>query len=259
MKKLLALLLAMVLVVSVFAGCSSENDDNDGESYSNKNNDDNENSDDKNSGDKNTEKNKKEELKAVSVGDYIKFGNYEQDNNTENGKEEIEWLVLEVKDGKALVISKYALDCQPYNTSSKVTWETCALRKWLNNNFLGSAFTADEKAMIPTVMVSADKNPDYSTNPGNATQDQVFLLSITEANKYFSSDSARQCKPTDYAVANGAYVYSGDGTCWWWLRSPGEYQNRAAYVRYGDVDEGGDHVGISYIADRPALWIDLNS
>lgn len=203
---------------------------------------------------------KVEKLKVAKAGDYMFFGAYEQDNNTANGKEYVEWLVLEVKDGKALVISKYALDCKPYYTSyTDVTWETCTLRKWLNNDFLNSAFSAEEKAMIPTVTVSADKNPEYSTNPGNATQDQVFLLSITEVNKYFSSDSARQCEPTDFAVANGAWE-SDSGNCWWWLRSPGYGQNYAAGVgRDGDVDEGGLYVFYDDYADRPALWIDLNS
>ena len=199
-------------------------------------------------------------VKSVNVGDVYKFGSYEQDNNKSNGQEDIEWLVLEKDGTKILVVSKYALDCKPYNTSyTDVTWETCTLRKWLNNDFLGSAFSANEKAMIPTVTVSADKNPDYNTNPGNAMQDQVFLLSITEANKYFSSDSARQCKPTDYAVANGAWE-SDSGNCWWWLRSPGGSQNIAAYVSYdGGVDGYGYYVNDVSNAVRPALWIDLNS
>ncbi len=202
-----------------------------------------------------------EKLKSANVGDYVFFGTYEQDNNTSNGKENIEWLVLEVKDGKALVISKYALDCQQYNTSyADVTWETCTLRNWLNNNFINSAFTANEKAMIPTVTVSADENPSYSTNPGNATQDRVFLLSITEANKYFSSDSARQCKPTEYAVAGGAFVNSYNDNCYWWLRSPGCCQSWAAYFDdYGGVVEDGGRVGHHGFAVRPALWIDLSA
>lgn len=203
----------------------------------------------------------KEQLKNINVGSYINFGVYEQDNNTSNGKEEVEWLVLEVKDGKALVISKYALDSKQYNTSySDVTWETCTLRTWLNNDFINAVFSADEKAMIPTVTVSADKNPNCGTNPGKATQDQIFLLSITEANKYFSFGSARQCKPTDYAVANRAYVNSSDGNCYWWLRSPGDYQGFAALVNSdGDVLEHGSNVNGSGDAVRPALWIDLNS
>ena len=158
------------------------------------------------------------------------------------------------------------LDCKPYNTSytdvtcyTDVTWETCTLRKWLNSDFINAAFSADERTMIPTVTVSADKNPDYITNPGNATQDQVFLLSITEVNKYFSSYSARQCKPTDYAVANGAWE-NDSGNCWWWLRSPGNTQDRAAYVLLdGDVNENGFKVFHDSNAVRPALWIDLNS
>lgn len=198
-------------------------------------------------------------LAKANPGDTVLFGEYEQDNNTSNGKEDVEWLVLEVKDGKALVVSKYALDCKQYNTSNTdVTWETCTLRKWLNNDFINAAFSSYEKAMIPTVTVSADKN---STNPGNATQDQVFLLSITEANKYFGSDSARQCKPTDYAFANGAYVNSVNGNCGWWLRSPGVTQysaHSAAYVHNsGGVYESGCDVNISTSAVRPAMWISL--
>ena len=207
------------------------------------------------------DKYKFEKLKVAKAGDYVFFGAYEQDNNIWNGKENVEWLVLEIKDGKALVISKYALDCRLYNTSyTDVTWETCTLRKWLNNDFLGAAFSADEKAMIPTVTVSADKNPIYSTNPGNATQDQVFLLSITEANKYFSSDSARRCEPTAYAVANGVDVSSVDGNCCWWLRSPGNTRSDAACVVLGGgVREYGHPVDYVDDAVRPALWIDLNS
>lgn len=198
-------------------------------------------------------------LAKANPGDTVFLGTYEQDNNTSNGKEDVEWLVLEVKDGKALVVSKYALDCKQYNTSNTdVTWETCTLRKWLNNDFINAAFSSYEKAMIPTVTVSADENPDYSTNPGNATQDQVFLLSITEANKYFGSDSARQCKPTDYAFANGAYVNSVNGNCWWWLRSPGVTQDSAAYVHSsGDVYEPGSDVDIGTSAVRPAMWISI--
>lgn len=202
----------------------------------------------------------KDQLKNIKVGSYINFGAYEQDNNTSNGKEDVDWLVLEVKDGKALVISKYALDCQPYNTSyTDVTWEACTLRRWLNNDFINAAFSAEEKAIIPTVTVSSDKNPEYSTNSGNATQDQVFLLSITEANKYFSSYSARQCEPTDYAVANGAWE-GYNGNCWWWLRSPGDTQNYAATVGIGGgVGERDIYVNSDIYAVRPALWINLYS
>lgn len=204
-------------------------------------------------------------VKNANIGDTVIFGTYEQDNNGSNGQEPIEWIVLSKKGMSLFLISKLALDCRQYNESDiEVTWETCTLRKWLNNDFINAAFSADEKTMIPAVTVSADENPKYSTNPGNATQDQVFLLSIKEANKYFSTDEVRQCTPTDYAIAQGAYTTSdnyytggsGKVTCWWWLRSPGFCQNVAAAVFYGGQSDGFTGV-TDDIAVRPALWIDL--
>lgn len=207
-----------------------------------------------------------EKLKVVKTGDYIFFGAYEQDNDTSNGKEAIEWLVLEKENDKILLISKYALDCQQYNTSwDTVTWETCTLRKWLNGTFINAAFSTEEKALILNANVSADKNPSYSTDPGNATTDKVFLLSINEAKKYFTSDAERKCAPTDYAKAQGTSTSSsctvgGKATCWCWLRSPGSSQISAAYVySYGGLDECGDLVDRDNRAVRPALWITLGS
>lgn len=198
-------------------------------------------------------------IKNANVGDIVYFGTYELDNDTSNGKENIEWLVLAKENNRILVISDKALDRQPYNSSrTRVTWETCTLRKWLNNDFINAAFYAEERAKIPTITVSADKNPKYDTDPGNATEDKVFLLNITEVNKYFSSDSARQCRPTDYAVANGAYK-SNDNVCWWWLRSPGYRQCSATIVYYGgDVNELGYGVSNDGYAVRPAMWITID-
>ena len=202
----------------------------------------------------------KELLLKANVGSYVFFGSYEQDNNTSNGKEDVEWLVLAKEGDKALVISRYALDCQQYNTiHTSVTWETCSLRKWLNGTFISNAFSSDEQNMIQTTTVTADKNPSYSTSPGNNTTDKVFLLSITEINKYFSSYSARQCQGTAYCYAQGAYK-TDNGNCWWWLRSPGGISDYAAYV-YDDgyVRSSGDLVTYVNDAVRPALWIDLGA
>lgn len=206
-------------------------------------------------------------IKNIKVGDTYTFGAYEQDNSTSNGKEAIEWTVLD-KDGMSLLlISKQALDCQQYNTSyTDVTWESCSLRKWMNGTFLNKAFNAEEQAQIQNTTVSADKNPEYNTNPGNATTDKVFLLSINEVEKYFNSDEARKCAPTAYAKAQGAYTSdsyktaSGAATCWWWLRSPGSSQGSAATVNHGgSVSYYGNIVNYVNDAVRPALWINLDS
>ena len=209
-------------------------------------------------------------LSTAKVGDKVLYGSYEQDNDTSNGKEDIEWLILAKEDNKLLLVSDKALDCQQYNESwHDVTWETCSLRKWMNNTFLNEAFSTEEQKMIQSTNVLADENPEYDTDPGKVTTDKVFLLSINEVKKYFASDEERMCVPTAYAIANGAtyaiangaytsdsYTESGTATCWWWLRSLGRRHGDAAYVRYfGGVSENGDYVYIDNYCVRPAIWI----
>ena len=170
----------------------------------------------------------------------------------------IKWRILVKTNGNALIISDQSLDCQPYNTSSTdVNWETCTLRKWLNNDFINCAFSDYEKEMINTVTISADENK--STDPGNVTLDKVFLLSVTEVKKYFGSGNTIQCKPTDYAITNGALV-NEIGNCWWWLRSHGCAQKFAAYVSTGgSVIAYGRNVSHLSGAVRPSMWIDLSA
>ena len=182
---------------------------------------------------------KKESLFGdVEVGDCIKFGNY---NNSD-----IEWLVLEKTDSRVLVVSKNAVHSQAYNDrNAYITWETCALRLWLNDYFINSAFSDEEREMIPTVTVTADPNPKHDTDPGNNTEDRVFLLSIKEVNEYFASDVERICYD-----AEGFY-------CSWWLRSPGYRRDSAAIVDSdGNVLELGENVRRDN-AVRPAMWIEI--
>ena len=203
-------------------------------------------------------------LSTAKVGDKVTYGTYEQDNDTSNGKEDIEWLILAKEGNKLLLVSDRALDCQPYNESyDDVTWETCSLRKWLNTTFLNEAFSTEEQAIIQSTNVSADANPLSAQTPGKATTDQVFLLSINEVNKYFTSDEKQMCIPTAYAIANGAYTSDsytkgGTATCWWWLRSPGRPRNNADVVYFGGgVGDGGYDVDHGRVCVRPAIWISL--
>ena len=203
-------------------------------------------------------------LAEAEIGSSVFFGSYEQDNDPSDGKEDIEWIVLAKEDNKALVISKYALDCSQYHTSkSDVTWGTCSLRKWLNGPFL-DAFRAEERNRILETAMTADPNPSYSTSPGNNTSDKVFLLSITEVNRYFGSDEARICAPTEYAKAQRVWMSSSDPTggraACWWLRTPGSLSDHAALV-HGDgaVEIEGRAVYNILGGVRPAVWIDLGS
>lgn len=193
----------------------------------------------------------------LKVGDVITFGAYEQDNDRENGSEPVEWQVLAAEDGRVLIISKYALDAKPYNTSwIRRTWEGCTLRKWLNKDFYNSAFSPDEKAKI---LVVTNANPDHpitGIKGGRDTQDRIFLLTIDEAASLFPSDEARRCRATAYAKANGSYLNEYNGSSWYWLRSRGAYSLTGSLVLFsGYVNTVGYGVNNTGGYVRPVLWL----
>lgn len=215
-------------------------------------------------------------LAKAKPGDTVFLGTYEQDNNTSNGKEDIAWRVLSTSDDKILVISDKALDCQPYNTSdADVTWETCSLRKWLNNDFLNAAFVTGEQEKIQNTYIPADKYPVTQKEVGNATTDKVFLLSADETNNYFTMQQQRKCVPTEYAISRGAETGSmtswddDDETisdnCYWWLRGAGlgswgigRDLDKARFVaRDGEITDGTD-VDSNDKGVRPAMWVSID-
>ena len=201
------------------------------------------------------------DLTAAKVGSLITFGHYEQDNDTSNGKEPIEWIVVEKReDGGLLVMSRYALDVQPFNVERiSVSWRTCTLREWLNGSFLNTAFSPDELAMISTDNTWNAENSPYEAN----SEDLVFLFSKLEVREYFADDAdgdceARTCESTAYAKAQGVWTSEGgyDGKCRWWLRSLGDDTTNAAFVGInGRVYDLGRMVNREDLGIRPAMVI----
>lgn len=200
-------------------------------------------------------------LKDAKTGDVVKFGKYEQDGNTENGTEDIEWTVVSKKDGRVMLVSKYCLECKPYNVDAEggvpnnTSWETSTLRAWLNDEFLKTAFNEEEQKAIPTVKVQ---------NYGNDTEDKIFLLSIAEAKSAdFIMETAekRACDVTEYAKSHGAVTSTdsnGIRTGSWWLRSPGVDSSTAAIIHFnGSILESGRAVSASDRGIRPAVWVSV--
>ena len=212
-----------------------------------------------------------DELDSVSVGDHFTFGSYPQ-NTVE--PEPIEWRVLDVQDGSALIISEYVLTPAAYNRDlTDVTWETCSLRKWLNGTFYDTAFSESEKSRIQNVKNKNPDNPLYGTDGGSDTEDRVFCLSLEEAQLYFKDSKERAAAPTAYAIKRGASTNdditldNGMKTGWWWLRSPASSADRAADVdSYGSIDieagSGENGVDGDYVFDetncvRPVVTVSV--
>ncbi len=197
--------------------------------------------------------------------DIVSFGHFEQDNDSSNGQEPIQWIVLDKIDGQLLLLSVSCLKGIPYNTATftPVTWETSSLRTWLNEDFLSSAFTGEEKALIPTVL---NENPDHSiveTPGGRETLDQVFVLCERDTVIYLSSpedqEAIGKAPATEYAKANGLQT-DEEGNASWWLRSPGMYEYIAQFVdQNGEPYINGASTDIDYLCGvRPVLWLDTN-
>ncbi len=185
---------------------------------------------------------------GAQVGDKVKFGSYEQDGKTSNGKEQIEWRVLAVDGDRALVVSEKGLDAKPINEgdlsdsvdSMDNDWDSSDLKAWLENDFVSQAFSDEEKEDI-------DGSPT--------------LLTTDEANQYFESDESRVCYPTKQAVKNGAWTEDNDA-CYWWLSSPSDGGSDTWFATACvDSDGGVFSLGIRVVrpdvAVRPALWVSL--
>ena len=217
--------------------------------------------------------------KTIAVGDIVTFGHFSQDKGPDNSIKPIEWIVLDVQDGKALMLSKYGLFATGYHSTwDECTWETCSLRTWLNDRFLKYAFSAEEQSavLLTTVDNSDSQGYDWTligeekTTGWNNTQDKVFLLSYAEANRYLNvtvedvNNTGSRVAPTALAISAGADVSNdcltadGEAAGGWWLRTPGGSPKCVEVVSR----EGS----LSYLRTyhkqcivRPAVWIDLNS
>jgi hypothetical protein len=201
---------------------------------------------------------------STRIGDIVRLGAHD-------------WRVLDVQDGKALIITENIIDFRAYhNTWSEVTWAHCNLRAYLNETFI-ETFSAAERARIVDTL-NVNKGNHWLGTPGGVdTTDKIFLLSLEEVVMYFGDsgqltggnpdsshwiddryhNSRKAVTEKDCPGYESSYPA---GTPWiWWLRSPGGENRSAAVVYYdGWVYVNGESVSFDIVGVRPALWLDLS-
>lgn len=196
----------------------------------------------------------------AQLGDIVKFGSYEQDDDETNGAESIEWIVIAKDDEKTLLLSKYGLDSHKYyeylDIYDEVTWEESAIRQWLMRSFSKEAFNEDERKIIVEGELVNEDNVEYGTNGGKNTLDQIFLLSTDEVKKYLTEEALRMCLPSEYAFSSCEVSINGkNGNCYWWLRSPGKNPTTAMCIgAHGEFIDNNSTAN-RHNAVRPAIWI----
>lgn len=165
-------------------------------------------------------------LYAAEVGDTITFGKYARP---------IEWTVLSKDDKRLLVITKEPLTEKKFEDEfgdGYTSWGACTLYRWLNGQFLNSAFNAEEKSMLLDI---------YG---------KVFILSAEEVKSYMPSLSEREFGKK------------------WWTRtlvdrigiSGRKYADAVVIIDdNGAIYSDGYSIDYSGIYVRPALWISISN
>ncbi len=188
--------------------------------------------------------------------------------------EPVEWRVLDPESG--LVMCTSAIDSQAYNNfvytlggkkwgDSEATcfasdYKNSSIRKWLNDDFYNTAFTAEQKDNI-SFSGSLDNSSSYnSAYDSDSTNDKVFLLSFGEATNsgygFKSSpdeaDPAKSVSATAYAECQGIYETDEHSVCWW-LRSPGSNSDGASLIKPGGQAYYYNYVYLTETGIVPAL------
>ena len=195
---------------------------------------------------------------SLEVGKSVFFGHYHQEWPKGSHPQPIEWIVISIKKGSALLLSKHILERIPFDRAvSGEMWIGCTMRKWLNDTFLHEAFTAEEMHCIQISKNTMDESDLYDDAVPYkcTTYDKVFALSQEEickmSERYLSAES------TEYARNRGD---AGDyGSNWWWLRTTlSDRKNCVIVQEGGKVNGRGDLVTAGYVGVRPALWLDIS-
>jgi len=184
---------------------------------------------------------------------WITMGRFdvESDRNKKLWNIPLHWQILDYdkEENKLLLVSEKLITDMKYNDNSEednVTWENSSIRKWLNNEFYDTAFTDEEKdVIVETTLINENSAASYESS----TVDKVFLLSLSEVDKYIN-------------IGNDKYAYDricsfdDDIVSSWWLRAPFK-KNQVFSAINADGLANVYFSGNYELGVRPAIWIKL--
>ena len=187
------------------------------------------------------------------LGDYVKYGSYEQDGDTDNGKEPIVWEIIDIVDGKALLLSVHTLDRISYNmgTARGVTWQNSNLNRWLREEFYNEAFSMYEKISITPMPETAVNGDDVKNDYTDA---MVSILSELQIKKYLPDAAQRSCIPSHYASAMGGKASNGASA--WFTWAAGEISQYGRFVTSSGAVYLASELN-NHILVRPCIWVKL--
>lgn len=128
-----------------------------------------------------------EEKREVKVGDIVTIGKFCHVQTPEYTEPfPVKWQVLDIVDGKALMITVYGLTAIPFMEDEwyydycrdgvLTSWSLSYIRKWFQNYFK-YIFDETEASCILTTKIHTPDNRTYQSCGGDDTLDRLFLLS----------------------------------------------------------------------------------
>lgn len=210
--------------------------------------------------------------------------------------EPIKWRVLDSGADGVLLIAENVLCTHTFNDAVRAdnTWKNSDVRKWLNNTFMKTAFTAKERTYLKDSVLKNEPNLILGTSSGEGTTtDKIFLPSQNEITNpdygfnigwkdrvddfgrpigYYETDTepgehcGRSTGATDYAKCLSAWTHLKEdkktplSTCFYWLRTAGESATHASGVLPdGRVSMTGWSVDYTVLGIRPMMLVAANA
>ena len=183
---------------------------------------------------------------SLPVGQHAEFGKTEQDGDTSDGTEALQWKILAKDDSRALVVTDEVIDYRPYNSdrSKGSSWESCDLRDYLNSEFKNSVFSEEERSKI---------------------DGDIFIPDLKTIEQYMPAPSERSGYPTQY-VSSKLSNTQAPMLRWWtstvatgWTESSG---NNGCYLVVVDTNGSAQELSTGEAVDqpqgvRPMMWVEI--
>ena len=188
-----------------------------------------------------------------SLGLVVYLGEMEQDGDSSNGEERIQWIATdyidyydretsELAENMLVLTSRFALATQApaFTSAANPSWLTSDLRKWLNDDFFTSVFTKEEQAHIPFTQHDEESSGLLRYPERPESEDQVYIPSLHELYYPFNFDHYIRFKATASAAAQGLST-DKEGYCGVLLRS---YNTEEQWFSYSFNPDFENHNGV---------------
>jgi hypothetical protein len=180
-----------------------------------------------------------EQSTELAVGDAVTFGVWDD--------QPLEWGVLAIDQGTALLITTETVARLPYNEApADSSWQQSSLRSWLNEDFYSAAFSTNQRQLITETdyqVLDAHQGVLATINPDN--DDRVFLLSTEEAHALLKQNQTL------------APIIQGDRQPFWFRAYDSAEGCIVGFYVDGSIGWNGDYTDDISASVRPALWVAL--